>query len=105
MMLGEILAAARRSGADVETWLKPADPALWDAVQAEAARQDEDAAMFARVAVAEFSNRAGEEDWAMLLSKMRDTDDPGRALLLTMIRWRLAILQKDRTPENKEITP
>lgn len=105
MMLGDILAAARRSGAEIEAWLKPADPELWAALHAEAIRRQEDAAAFARDAVADFSNRAGEEDWALLVSRMRDTDDPGRALLLTMMRWRLDILRTDHVHSEEKVTP
>ncbi|WP_299822280.1 hypothetical protein [uncultured Jannaschia sp.] len=104
MMLGDVLSAARRSGADIETWLKPADPDLWTALHAEAMRRQEDTATFARGAVADFSNRAGEEDWAMLVSRMRDADDPGRALLLTMMRWRLDISRKENAGANEEVT-
>ena len=39
MMLGDVLTAARHSGAGIETWLKPADAALWNALSAEAERQ------------------------------------------------------------------
>lgn len=93
MMLGDVLAAARRSGAGIETWLKPADPALWDALRAEAERQDRPPADIAQNAMAAFSDRAGEEDWATLISKMRDDSDPGRVLLMTMIRWQLDTTQ------------
>lgn len=89
MMLGDILAAARRSGASIETWLKPADPDLWDALSAQARQQGRPVVEIARTAMDAFSNRADEEDWAMLISKMRDDVDPGRILLLTMIRWQL----------------
>lgn len=89
MMLGDVLAAARDSGADIASWLKPADPDLWDRVQREAAAQGREPGDLAREAVAAFSERAGEEDWAMLVSRLRDADDPGRSLLLTMMRWRL----------------
>ncbi|CTQ34350.1 hypothetical protein [Jannaschia rubra] len=105
MMLGDVLAAAQRSGADIETWLKPADPDLWQTLNAQAAAGREDAVTFARAAIADFSNRAGEEDWAMLVSRMRDADDPGRALLITMIRWRLGIIRKETSGANEEMTP
>ncbi len=105
MMLGDILAAARNSGAGVETWLKPADPDLWDRLQSEAARRGEDPVDLARSAVAAFSDRAGEEDWAMLVSRMRDSDDPGRALLLTMIRWRLDMQRPGAAAAKREVAP
>jgi len=93
MMLGDVLAAAGRSGVGMEAWLRPADPALWEALNIAAQDERSDPASFARAAIAEFSERAAEEDWAMLISRMRDADDPGRACLLTMMRWRLRSLQ------------
>jgi hypothetical protein len=102
MMLGDVLAAARSSGADIEKWLEPADPALWRALQSEAMQHHGDPADFARMAVADFSEYAGEEDWAMLVSKMRDADDPGRVLLLTMMRWRLGVAQGSVAPAVEE---
>jgi hypothetical protein len=104
MMLGDVLAAARRSGGGIEEWLKPAEPELWEALCSEAARQQSDPVAFARMAVADFSERAGEEEWAMLVSRMRDTDDPGRVLLLTMVRWRLGILKDGAVRPKKEGT-
>jgi hypothetical protein len=102
MMLGDVLAAARGSGADIEKWLEPADPALWRALRSEAMQHYGDPADFARMAVADFSEHAGEEDWAMLVSKMRDADDPGRVLLLTMMRWRLGVAQGGAASAVKE---
>ena len=94
-MLGDVLAAARRSsGAGMEAWLQPADPSLWDALSDAALAEGSNPANFARNAIAEFSERAAEEDWAMLISRMREASDPGRACLLTMVRWRLRILQQ-----------
>lgn len=104
MMLGDVLAAAHRSGADIETWLEPADPDLWEAMQAEAARNQEDTAAFARGAVADFSERASEEDWATAVSKMRDAEDPGRTLLVTMVHWRMGFAQNARAQANEEAT-
>jgi hypothetical protein len=104
MMLGDVLAAARRSGAGIEKWLEPADPELWKTLQSEMMRHHGDPADFARMAVADFSEHASEEDWAMLVSRMRDAADPGRALLLTMMRWRLAVAQASGAPAVKEGT-
>ena len=92
MMLGDVLAAARRSGSDMRDWLEPSDPALWAALSVAARREESDPASFARAAVAEFSERAAEEDWSTLISQMRNADDPGRASMLKMIRWRLRTL-------------
>ncbi|HEY6630069.1 MAG TPA: hypothetical protein VIZ90_01325 [Rhizobiaceae bacterium] len=89
MMLGDVLAAASRSGVGMDEWLQPADPLLWSALNAAAEGENIDPSEFARASIAEFSERATEEDWAMLMSRMREDDDPGRACLLTMMRWRL----------------
>jgi len=78
----------------MEAWLQPADPVLWAALNTAAQGEHSDPATFARAAIAEFSERAAEEDWAMLISRMREAGDPGRACLLTMMRWRLRILQQ-----------
>lgn len=89
MMLGDILAAARDEADGLEAWLTaedtelarrlglgtPGGPPLADSL---------------RGAVAEFSMLASEEDWAQLTSRIRDTDDPGRACLVEMLRWRHA---------------
>jgi hypothetical protein len=101
MMLGDVMAAAQRSETGLDRWLQPADPALWQALTDEG----EDPSAFARAAIAEFSERAGEEDWAMLVSRMRDADDPGRALLVTMMRWRLGITGRTTEGATEETLP
>lgn len=88
-MLGDLLADARRSAGDFETWLRVADPALAGQVTEVAGRERTGVAGFARVAVADFARFASEEDWATLVSNIRDADDPGRTCLLAMVHWRL----------------
>lgn len=90
MMLGEVLAAARDSGAGMEEWLAKAEPEIWAEMGKAAAAEGMDHAAYARVAVADFSNRAPEDDWATLMGRIRDAQDPGQACLLSMITWRLA---------------
>lgn len=90
MMLGDILAAARRSGDGLDRWLAPASPELWQKVAARAARDATTNADFARLCVAEFTSDASEEAWATLVSRLRDAKDPGRECLIEMIRWRLS---------------
>ena len=41
------------------------------------------------MAVADFSRLASEEDWASLVSALRDSADPGRLCLMAMVDWRL----------------
>ncbi|WP_145953389.1 hypothetical protein [Oceaniglobus indicus] len=90
MMLGEVLSAARKSGDGIKDWLAPAEPEIWDALGKAAEAEGMDHAAFARMAVADFTNRAPEEDWATMMSRIRDAQDPGRACLLSMITWRMS---------------
>ena len=78
MMLGELLAQARRSAGLLD-----------DALRAEIERAGEAPDAFARVAVTEFERFASDEDWATLMSRIRRADDPGAACLDTMVRWQL----------------
>lgn len=89
MMLGEILTAARNSGAGLDKWLAPAEPEIWEALGKAAEADDMDPESYARMAVVDFSNRAPEEDWATMMGRIRDAQDPGQACLLSMITWRL----------------
>jgi hypothetical protein len=91
MLLGDLLSAARRSAGAFQVWLNESDPELADRVVAAAGRVCLTAAGFMRSAVADFSRLASEEDWATLVSSMRDDQDPGRVCLLAMIHWRLAV--------------
>ena len=84
MMLGDVLAAARRAAAVL-------DPALSGEIAA--ASQAPDA--FARTAVVEFERHASEEDWTTLLSAIRNAELPGTACLEAMVRWKLRRLRRD----------
>jgi hypothetical protein len=88
-MLGDLLAAARASASGFQPWLQASDPDLAAAVSAAAAKENLSAAGFVRSAVADFSRFAAEEDWATLVSSLRDSDDPGTTCLLAMVHWRL----------------
>jgi hypothetical protein len=89
-MLGDILAAARRSAPEVERWLAEADPDLAARLRAAAMREGETPAAWLRIAVADFGRFADEEDWATLTSRLRDAAAPGTACLVAMLEWRLA---------------
>jgi hypothetical protein len=91
MMLGDILAAARGSTGAVERWLADADPALAARLSAAAAAQGDSPARFLRMAIADFNRFASEEDWATLVSRLRDDSDPGTICLVSMLEWRLAV--------------
>ena len=90
-MLGDLLAAARASASGFQPWLEKADPVLAASVAAAAAGDGLSPAGFVRVAVADFSRLAAEEDWATLVSSMRDDEDPGTVCLLAMVHWRLTV--------------
>lgn len=91
MMLGDLLAAARASAGSFRPWLEASDPALTARIEAAAESERTTPAGFVRGAVADFSRLASEEDWATLLSSMRDDHDPGTVCLLSMVHWRLTV--------------
>jgi hypothetical protein len=88
-MLGDILAAARDAAAPFQGWLRAANPEVADQVREAAAREGLTPTSFVRVAIADFSRFANEEDWATLTSAIRDDGDPGTVFLLGMVHWRL----------------
>ena len=88
-MLGDLLASARASAGSFQAWLEGTDPELAAAVAEAAAREAMSPAGFVRAAVADFSRLASEEDWATLVSSLRDAGDPGTVCLLAMVHWRL----------------
>jgi hypothetical protein len=90
MMLGEVMALARRASPGVEAWLLAEDPDLGARVSARAEAEAVDVPGFLRIAMADFSRLASDEDWSTMLSRMRGAPDPGRACLLGMIGWALA---------------
>lgn len=90
-MLGDMLAAARNSAVSFQTWLRASEPILAGQVAGAAAQLGVSPSGYARIAVADFSRFASEEDWATLTSSMRDSDDPGTTCLLAMVHWRLTV--------------
>jgi hypothetical protein len=88
--LGDLLAAARRSSGAIEAWLLTQDPATATHVRQAAAEDGLSTSVFVRVAIADFARFAPEEEWANLTSRLRDSDDPGLACLVAMLRWRMA---------------
>lgn len=87
-MLGDLLAAARRSSGGFPALVEGTE--LAGRIDAAAAAAGTDPAAWLRGAVAEFERRASEEDWATLLSGLRGSaDDPGATCLRTMVNWRL----------------
>ncbi|CAM5336599.1 hypothetical protein ACFSUK_13020 [Sphingobium scionense] len=90
MMLGDILALAKASAPGMAKWLESSSPEMHGQVRATAAAAGLTATGFVRMAVADFSRAASEEDWATLMSALRDSGDPGQTCLHAMIHWRLA---------------
>ncbi|MBA2919958.1 hypothetical protein GON01_07820 [Sphingomonas sp. MAH-20] len=88
-MLGDLLAAARESSGRFEAWLTHADPGLAGNLREAARGEGLSPTGFVRAAVADFSRLASEEDWATLISGIRDSADPGTTCLLAMVDWRL----------------
>jgi hypothetical protein len=91
MLLGDLLASARASAGSFQSWLKASDPAFAAQVEVAAETERTSPAGFVRAAVADFSRLASEEDWATLVSSMRDDADPGTVCLLAMVHWRLTV--------------
>ena len=89
-MLGDVLAAARRSSGAFVDWLEVEDRGLAAEVGDAARQAGEAPSDYVRGAVADFGRLASEEDWAMLTSRLRDSEEPGTVCLLTMVRWRLS---------------
>jgi hypothetical protein len=66
MMLGDILALARRSGASCQDWLSVADPSLSARIDRAAERKGTNFNGYLGMAVADFTEHASAEDWATL---------------------------------------
>lgn len=101
MMLGDILALARRSGAACQGWVVAADPGLASRIDEAAGREATDFGGYIGLAVADFTEHASAEDWATLTSRLRQADDPGRACIVSMIKWRLAAVSAVAAPEHQ----
>lgn len=88
-MLGDILAAARGASAGFEGWLAASDPDFAGEIAEAAAQAGLSVPALARIVVHDFATHASEEDWATLMSSLRDSEDPGTICLLGMLHWRL----------------
>lgn len=87
--LGDILAAARNSSSGFQSWLQASDANLAARVTDAAAVHGFSPTGYVRSAISDFSRFASEEDWATVVSSIRDADDPGTTCLLAMVDWRL----------------
>lgn len=91
VVLGDLLAFSRSSSRDIEAWLANADRGLSSRIGDQATVRGESVAQFVRIAVADFMAEASEEDWASLMSAVRDAVDPGAACLAKMTAFRIAM--------------
>lgn len=89
MMLGDLLAAARNSTGGFQKWLEASNPDVARQVWTAAASEGITPASYVRGAMSDFARFAEEEDWATLISSLRDSGDPGTVCLLGMVHWRL----------------
>lgn len=87
-MLGQLLATASDPQA-LARWLEDS-PGLARLVDEARGGADAAPALVVRRAVAGFSEAASEEDWAQLMTRIRQADDPGRACLQAMLGWQVA---------------
>lgn len=88
-MLGDLLASARKSTAMLQGHLAHSDPELAAKLSEAASSEGLTPSAYARMAVADFTRFASEEDWATLTSSMRDSAEPGTVCLVAMVHWRL----------------
>ena len=87
--LGDLLGAARKSSVRFAEWLRVTDPDFAAQVAQAASERGITPAGYVRVAIADFSRLADEDEWATLSSTLKNSEDPGLACLLSMVHWRL----------------
>lgn len=90
-MLGDILADARSASGRLHTFLQCSDPDLASRLATAAEQERMGPSAYARMAIADFSRSASEDDWATLVSALRESDDPGTDCLVAMVHWRLTV--------------
>lgn len=87
MMVGDILATAARDAAGFADWLEQEDQEM--AAKCRAATNGISLDRWVRGAVTWFELHASADDWATLTTRLRESDTPGKALLVTMVERRL----------------
>lgn len=95
MLMGDLLAAARRSAPGFARWLAEADPKLAERLALAASAAQVSPGEWLRISLADFDRLASEEDWATLVSRLRDDPDPGSKCLLSMLEWRLGPVEDE----------
>lgn len=95
MMLGDVLAAARRSPVAMESFLASIDPALSQRIANEAGRVGQPVPDWIGRTVGWFELHAKGDDWATLTSRLRASSMPGDECLRVMIERRLAAAERN----------
>jgi len=88
--LGDLLASARHDASAFAGWIAATDAPFARELADAAGGQALEPAGFVRLAIGDFSRHASEEDWATLVSAIRDAQDPGMTCLRAMVDWRIA---------------
>lgn len=88
LTLGEVLAMTRRSAGALAA--APLPDELRQRLAAVAEAEGETPDSLVRIAVVEFSQEAGPDEWTTLMSRLRDRADPGAVCLEIMIERSLA---------------
>ncbi|WP_395648002.1 hypothetical protein [Terricaulis sp.] len=89
--MGDLLAFGRQSSATLGAWLERQDAEFIGQLRREAGLRGESIAEFLRVATADFLAEADAEDWASLVSALRETDDPGAVCVARVTAFRLRL--------------
>ena len=89
--LGDMLAMARQSAGGLQALLARSDPVFSRRIADASRVAGLSPTGFVRAAVADFSRFASEEDWATLVSTLRESGDPGTDCLFAMVDWRLTV--------------
>lgn len=84
-LIGDGLAAER-----LVPWLEATDPQVAQQLRGTAAVTGTEPPAYVRAVVADFVNRATDEDWTRLISAARDASDPAQAALAQIMKANLA---------------
>lgn len=91
-MLGDLIAQIDRPGVAAEV-LRTLDPAVSVAIDVRASHLSMTADAFVAGVVREFVERADDELWFQLLTRMRKAEDPGLVAIQAILEW--AVTEKD----------
>ena len=86
MMLGELIAQLDQPEMTSRV-LTTLDPGITESINERAKSLSMSPAQFSAGAVREFVDWADEEQWAQLMSQIREADDPGLRAVQTILCW------------------